>query len=393
MATHLSKVATRVHTFTIRKALIYFAAFFMLYAFWDASWHGSVFNTHGKWLTAWEWLFDSIVCAALMVIALILAERIPPRIPRWLLMILIALVVALATAWIHYWVLTKWWGATTWWDVYFRASNPAALQPWLAMNSVLLKTSGFAAIYYFREYAFQSTLRLREAETDRARASQRLIESRLLAMQAQVEPAFLLSALRRVESLYDAEPERAERALDQLITYLRAAMPMMRSSTSTLERESVLVGSYLDVLSALLDEKIAFSFSINPEHRNLKFPPMICLPLAAELASARVHASSIHFMASLSAEAVSVSAVYPSQSGALAIDNSALVQIRERLAALFGGQAQLTLALRGDQLSEIKISVPNTASADDVTNPLFHDGAALAERRAQPRAMANPLAH
>lgn len=373
-------------TVSVEKWLGYFFAFVILWLIWNLS---GAFTTSDPERAHWalEWGCNAIGCAFLMTISLAGARRLADRFPPWVLAVVVGIAVALALAVVN-WLIFVYWGG--WPTKYSYPGKPRLTEPMHIVNTAcaaLMITLGMSLIFFYREQALQSRLRLREAETKRARAAQRLMESRLLAMQAQVEPAFLLSALRRVESLYDTEPERAERALDQLITYLRAAMPMMRSSTSTLERESVLVGSYLDVLSALLDEKIAFSFSINAEHRNLKFPPMICLPLAAELASAGVHASSMHFMASASADAVSVSAVYSPQSGALAIDNPALAQIKERLAALFGSQAQLTLALRGDQLSEIKISVPNTTSADDITNPLSSDGAAqaLSERRAQQR--------
>ncbi len=377
-----------LHNFSNKKWLGYFLAFVVFWLIWNLS-HASTTGDPKRSHWAWEWLCNAFICALLMTITLGATQRLSARLPHWALAATIGIAVALAFAVINWLIFVYWIGWPTG-EICcseLRLSTPVHIAT--TAGNALMSALGMSFVYFYREHAFQSRLRLREAETARAHASQRLTESRLLAMQAQVEPAFLLSALRRVESLYDAEPERAERALDQLITYLRAAMPLMRSSTSTLERESVLVGSYLDVLSALLNEKIVFSFSVNAEHRNLKFPPMICLPLAAELASARVHASSIHIMASVSVETVSVSAVYSPQSGALEIDNPALAQIKERLAALFGDHAQLTHALRGDQLSEIKISVPNTTSSDNITNPLSSYRAAPAERRTQPRATAH----
>ena len=54
---------------------------------------------------------------------------------------------------------------------------------------------------------------------------------RLQAMQARVEPQFLFDTLDRIGEIYDRDPAKGQRTIDDLIAYLRTAMPQMNSST------------------------------------------------------------------------------------------------------------------------------------------------------------------
>jgi sensor histidine kinase YesM len=83
---------------------------------------------------------------------------------------------------------------------------------------------------------------LRAAELDRVRKSRLALESRLQALQARVEPEFLFRTLSHVRDLYDRDvvlgsPARASKMLDDLIAYLRAAMPHVRDTSSTVAQE------------------------------------------------------------------------------------------------------------------------------------------------------------
>ena len=89
-----------------------------------------------------------------------------------------------------------------------------------------------------------------------------VLESRLAAMQAQVEPQFLFNTLAQVERLYEIDPARAARMLDDLIAYLRAAMPLMRDTSSTVKQEIDLARAYLDIVRIRLGDRLAFAIEV-----------------------------------------------------------------------------------------------------------------------------------
>jgi len=71
---------------------------------------------------------------------------------------------------------------------------------------------------------------LRAAELGRARLQQRLAEVTLGSLQSRIDPEFLFGTLTRLERLYEADPSGADRLLEELIVFLRAAVADIQSS-------------------------------------------------------------------------------------------------------------------------------------------------------------------
>jgi hypothetical protein len=73
---------------------------------------------------------------------------------------------------------------------------------------------------------------LRAAELGRAISQQRLAEARLASLQTRVDPNFLLQKLNQLEQSYEADPDAADRLLDELIVLLRRALADIRASAT-----------------------------------------------------------------------------------------------------------------------------------------------------------------
>src|SRR4030095_1574378 len=89
---------------------------------------------------------------------------------------------------------------------------------------------------------------LSDAECRRESLEAQMVEARLSALQAQIEPHFLFNTLANVKRLYETAPARGREMLGSLINYLQAALPGMREPGSTLAREIELVRSFLTIL-------------------------------------------------------------------------------------------------------------------------------------------------
>ena len=87
-------------------------------------------------------------------------------------------------------------------------------------------------VYVSHRWAAHRVRVLRGVQLDHAEMEKRLLESRLAAMQAQVEPGFLRQTLEGVERMYETDARTADRMLQDLITYLRAAIPKMPGNRS-----------------------------------------------------------------------------------------------------------------------------------------------------------------
>lgn len=90
-----------------------------------------------------------------------------------------------------------------------------------------------AAVYASRRRRARMLAALLAAELARATSQQRLAEARLASLQARVEPDFLLQTLTRLEQSYEADPDAADRLLDELIAFLRGALADIRRQNPT----------------------------------------------------------------------------------------------------------------------------------------------------------------
>jgi LytS/YehU family sensor histidine kinase len=118
-----------------------------------------------------------------------------------------------------------------------------------------------------------------EARLSGQQLEKEVLEARLRLMEAQIEPHFLFNTLANLQRLFETQPESASRLLDNLKVYLRAALPQMRQSSSTLEREADFARAYLEVLQARMGSRLAFSIEVPAHLSRQPFPPMMLVTL------------------------------------------------------------------------------------------------------------------
>ena len=112
-------------------------------------------------------------------------------------------------------------------------------------------------------------------------ASRQLMEARLQALQAQVEPHFLYNTLANVQALTEVDPPAANKMVGHLIEYLRAALPKMRETSSTIGQEVELARAYLNILKMRMGARLDFAIQVPDELNGVPFPPLM-LPSLVE---------------------------------------------------------------------------------------------------------------
>ena len=213
----------------------------------------------------------------------------------------------------------------------------------------------------------------REAEYQSA--NRQIVEARLQALQAQVEPHFLYNTLANVQALTEVDPPQATKMVGHLIQYLRAALPKMRETTSTVGQEVELARAYLNILKMRMGERLEFDIAVPAELENFPFPPLM-LPSLVENAikhglepqreGGRIDvvaekvgegaASTIRLIVKDTGRGLTDA---PTQMGS----GVGLSNIRERLQGLFGDQARLTLESNTPKGVVAIIEVPAASTA------------------------------
>ena len=238
--------------------------------------------------------------------------------------------------------------ATLIWTLKDSSARPAASMAGGYLNTLfeLLMIGGATAwVVNDRRRARRERDRMHAAELSRIEAERQSIESDLQAMQARVEPQFLFNTLAHVKRAYAHDVAQGAQILDALIAYLRAAMPKMRDTSSTVEQELDLVRAYLDIVHLRLADRL--TFAIEPPDDDVchaRMPAMLVLPLVDHAIAKSVgewhSAGSIRVWVTFVNDRIRIAL---SQSGNVGDDDERILAIRERLAALYAGDASLSM--------------------------------------------------
>jgi hypothetical protein len=220
------------------------------------------------------------------------------------------------------------------------------VQPPIVFFEYLIWGSLIVFLYVNRRTALLATARMNAAQLQRTEAQRRTLESQLQALQARVEPQFLFNTLARVRGLNESDPANGSRMLDELIVYLRAALPQLRDSASTLGQELTLVWAYLSILRASLGKPLLFDVDASAAGLAARVPPMLLLPLINDALTASRYDNEIRVAAHIAGNMLRVEI----SDGACCLvrdPGDSLREIEQRLQGLYAGRGTLTVEPAG----------------------------------------------
>jgi len=191
------------------------------------------------------------------------------------------------------------------------------------------------------------------AKSRQIEAEKRATEAQLRLLQGQIEPHFLFNTLANVLSLMDHDPPKARQMLESFTDHLRSSLATLRRDNTTLGDELDLVQTYLVLLKTRMDDRLQFSIDSPAALRSAKLPPLLLQPLVENAIhhglEPKVDGGRLH----VSARAEDRTLVLEVADDGLGLapgprrrrrgNGMALENLRERLAAQYGGDASLTL--------------------------------------------------
>jgi hypothetical protein len=225
-----------------------------------------------------------------------------------------------------------------------------------------------------RSRAAQGVAEVKRKEADYHRMSRQVTEAKLSALQAQVEPHFLYNTLASVQALTEVDPAQANAMTGHLIQYLRNALPKMRESVSTVGQEIELVRAYLNILQMRMGKRLSFVIDVPAELMDAPFPPLM-LPSLVENAikhglEPQREGGTVTISATESGGKLRMSVADTGRGFGDSVGTGVgLTNIRERLAALYGDAAHLTLEAQEPRGVVAMIEVPRIAASAPAGNP------------------------
>jgi signal transduction histidine kinase len=203
-------------------------------------------------------------------------------------------------------------------------------------------------------------------ETAESEALKRqVVEARMAAMQAQVEPHFLFNTLASIDHLIETDPARASKMQKNLIALLRASMPTLREADTNLGRELAVIRPYLEILKVRMEERLQTDIRVSEGLLSAEFPPMMLQSLVENAIKHGLEPKADGGTLTVAAEIVHGQlAVSVADTGlgfgkaATAGTGVGLANIRERLQLLYGNRAQLSVSENPGGGTRVTITVP-----------------------------------
>ncbi len=210
------------------------------------------------------------------------------------------------------------------------------------------------------------------AETESLK--RQVMEARMTAMQAQMEPHFLFNTLAGIEHLIETDPPRAATMQKSLIAFLRATMPTLREANAQAERdlgrELAVVQPYLELMRMRMEERLQFDLQVPQGLRSARFPPMMLQSLVENAIRHGLEPKAEGGSISVRAEVQDGQLIVQVQDtgvgfapDALGASGAAgggigLSNIRERLQLLYGAKASLQTSSPSTGGACVTITVP-----------------------------------
>ena len=218
------------------------------------------------------------------------------------------------------------------------------------------------ALTAFSAYFLISTL-LAEESNRQAKTERQMIELKLNALQAQIEPHFLYNTLANVQALVRSTPIVADQMLQHLITYLKAAIPDVRNGRGLLGQEVDRAQSYLQIMQIRMGARLQFAINIDDDLRQIAIPPLGLLTLVENAVQHGIDRLPEGGMVMISAAKDDKKLILK------VIDNGAgfgdeigsgmgLTNLRERLTTIYGKQAKLDLTHTSPRGVEATLELP-----------------------------------
>ncbi len=214
------------------------------------------------------------------------------------------------------------------------------------------------------------------AATETAESEQlkrQVVEARMAAMQAQVEPHFLFNTLASIDHLIETDPPRASTMQKNLIALLRASMPTMREnhpSAHNLGREMAVIRPYLEILKVRMEDRLQTEIAVPDGLLSADFPSMMIQSLVENAIKHGLEPKPEGGKLTVRAEIVHGKlAVTVADTGmgfgkaATAGTGIGLNNIRERLQLLYGNRASMTVAENQPSGTLVTLTVPYQAQA------------------------------
>lgn len=227
----------------------------------------------------------------------------------------------------------------------------------------LLLCFGLAAIYVFHARTRALADAAHAEEVTQERLAQQGTEATLQALQAQIEPHFLFNTLANVRRLLQSDPDAGSEMLRHLQRYLRTSWSNLSAQLVSVSKALDLVDAYLRIQAVRMGARLNWRIEADADARAGMLPPLLLMTLVENAikhglgplpggGTVRVAAQVVDGRLQLRVSDNGCGFRQSSGGG------TGLANVRTRLGLMYGGAAQLRLAMNQPRGVVATLSLP-----------------------------------
>ena len=254
--------------------------------------------------------------------------------------------------------------------------NPSLGEHLPSLALLWIVASVIVKISYQRQVQAQAEAAQAVQTAESESLKRQVVEARMAAMQAQIEPHFLFNTLASIDHLIEVDPPRASQMQKHLIALLRATLPTLREASGNagrglrdLGRELAVVRPYLEILRVRMEERLNPEFDVPPGLLSAEFPPLMLQTLVEnairhglepkpEGGRLTLKAEIVHGKLAVTVSDTGLGFGRAASSAKTAGSGVGLANIRERLQLLYGNRAALTITENPGGGTRVTLLVP-----------------------------------
>jgi sensor histidine kinase YesM len=255
-------------------------------------------------------------------------------------------------------------------DLFFLDVDPILVMPFSIFIGLIIP---FITIFLFWNILYFAAIFLKNYEREEVknlRLTASMNEVELNNLRSQMNPHFIFNALNSIRALVDEDPILAKKSITQMSHILRSSLTSGKKKFVTLEQEIKTVKDYLQLEKIRYEDRLKFSFAIDPEVMKRSIPPLLIQTLtenAVKHGIADLPQGGEIFIEVLSGEEDQLK-ISVSNSGKLVAESNpksgtglGLTNSRRRLNLLYGADARLDIFEKENRV-HCEVLIPNTKS-------------------------------
>ncbi|QHT69041.1 sensor histidine kinase [Rhodocytophaga rosea] len=216
----------------------------------------------------------------------------------------------------------------------------------------------WSVIYHLFQYFERS--KKNEVEKVRLTSSVRDFEAKIL--RSQLNPHFMFNSLNSIRALILENPEKAQISVTRLSNLLRNSLLADRRKTVTLEEELKTVQDYLALEKIRYEDRLSARMNIQPEALPVQVPPMMVQTLVENAVkhgiSKPLKGGFITVDAEIKDDKAYISIRNTGVLHQINSDGFGLVNTTQRLALIFGSQANFEIKQEAEEVVCAQVILP-----------------------------------